>query len=82
MTTYHPHLWKRASWQKRTRYYHCELRQNLFADWIVVRSWGDNRSNRGREMEHICDNFEEAKTLFNEVEIRRKKRHYKIVSHR
>lgn len=80
MITYQSHLWKSASWQRDTRYYTCELRQNLFGEWIVIRSWGDIRSKRGRQMENQCDSFSGAEKAFEEVTKRRKYRRYQLVS--
>lgn len=80
MIEYDAHLWKSAFWRKQTRYYFCELRQNLFGEWIVVRSWGDIRSKRGRKIEQYCDSFAAADALFQAVEKRRKYRQYQLVT--
>ena len=80
MNTYKSDLWKSSFWRRKTRYYSIELRQNLFGEWIVVRSWGDIRSKRGRQMEQVCDSFESADSAFNEAEKRRQIRKYKLVN--
>lgn len=80
MNTYKPDLWKSSFWRRKTRYYSIELRQNLFGEWIVVRSWGDIGSKRGRQMEQVCDSFESANSAFNEAEKRRKVRKYQLVA--
>ncbi len=80
MITYESHLWKAASWRRQTRYYHCELRQNLFCTWIVTRAWGDIRSHRGREMTVYSDSYVAACQVFCDVEKRRKNHKYELVT--
>ena len=29
--------WKRQDWHKGSRHYCCEVRQNLFGQWVVLR---------------------------------------------
>ncbi|VEP17779.1 WGR domain [Hyella patelloides LEGE 07179] len=80
MTTYNLHLWKSASWKKETRYYNCQLQQNLFGDWIIVRSWGAQSSKRGRTMEQVCDSYTSACSAFQGVAKRRIAREYQLVT--
>ena len=79
MVNYEANRWKSARWKKNTRYYHCDLKQDLFGNWIVQKHWGDNRSKRGRSMECCCENFEAAEKLFQQVIKRRKYRKYQLV---
>ena len=79
MINYQANRWKSAYWRKQTRYYNCELKQNLFGEWVIIRSWGDIRSNKGRQMEQYCDNFEGADKLFQQVTKRRQYRKYQLV---
>lgn len=80
MITYQSDLWRTASWRRGDRYYHCELKQNLFADWVVVRSWGTVGTRRGRQMESYCHSFEDAEAVFQTVIKRRKYRGYLLVN--
>ena len=80
MINYEQNRWKSAYWRKQTRYYNFELKQNLFGEWVIVRSWGDIRSKRGRQMEQSCDSFQGAEKLFQQVIKRRQYRQYKLVS--
>ena len=80
MISYQVNQWKSASWRRDTRYYHCELKQDLFGEWLILRSWGDVRSQRGRQMENRCNDLTEAEEVFKEVVKRRQYRKYKLVS--
>ena len=55
-------------------------KQDLFGEWLILRSWGDVRSQRGRQMENRCNDLTEAKKAFKEVVKRRQYRKYKLVS--
>lgn len=79
-TIYDARNWKSYYWRRETRYYVCELRQNLFGEWIIIRSWGDIRSKRGRQMEQVCDSLSSALQVFQEVEKRRTARRYQLVN--
>ncbi len=39
---YELELWQQSNWQKDTRFYCLELRQDLFGNWIVKRTWGSS----------------------------------------
>ncbi|MCC0178749.1 hypothetical protein I4641_17400 [Waterburya agarophytonicola K14] len=45
-----------------------------------MRSWGDIRSKRGRQMENRCNGFTEAEEVFKKLVKRRQYRKYKLVS--
>ena len=34
MISYQVNQWKSASWRRETRYYYCELKQDLFGEWL------------------------------------------------
>ncbi|MCC0178073.1 WGR domain-containing protein [Waterburya agarophytonicola K14] len=80
MTTYQTELWQTAYWRRGNRYYHCELKQNLFADWVLIRSWGTIGTKRGRQMENYCSSFAQAQETFKAVFKRREYRNYQLVS--
>ena len=82
MITYQPELWQTAYWRRGDRYYHCELKQNLFADWVVVKAWGTVGTKRGRQMENHCSSYVEAQKTFQAVFKRREYREYQLVSSR
>ncbi|MGB5635561.1 MAG: WGR domain-containing protein [Waterburya sp.] len=79
MNSYTSDRWKSSLWRRDTRYYTIELRQNLFGEWIVVRSWGDLGSKRGRQLEQVCDNIKSAELVFKKAEKRRITRKYQLV---
>ena len=77
--TYKSDRWKSAAWRRGTRYYYCQLQQDLFGNWIVCKSWGDVRSKRGREMIVNCACYDDAVQIFSAVEKRRKYRKYVMI---
>lgn len=76
MPSYLIDQWKSASWRRGDRYYHCELRQDLFGNWLVVRQWGGVSSGKWGAKEMLCTNYAEAEALFRTVAKRREKREY------
>ena len=43
--------WKRRDWHKGTRHSYCEVRQNLFGQWVVLRRWGKMSAMQGQSLE-------------------------------
>ncbi|MEO0808131.1 MAG: WGR domain-containing protein [Cyanobacteria bacterium J06643_4] len=68
--------WKRQDWLKNTRHYSCEVRQNLFGQWVVLRRWGRVSALQGQSLETLCDRYEQALNIFDGVVKRRAKRGY------
>lgn len=68
--------WLRQDWRKNTRHYSCELRQDLFGCWIVLRRWGRVNTLRGQSLEHSCDSYEEGAEILKAVAKRRAQRGY------
>ncbi len=68
--------WRRQDWCKGTRYYSCQLCQNLFGEWVVVRRWGRVSALRGQSREHLCHSYEEGLKLLVEIAKRRVQRGY------
>ena len=68
--------WKRQDWRKQTRHYSCEVRQNLFGQWVVLRRWGRVSAMQGQSIEVLCDRYEEGLEIFEAIEKRRAKRGY------
>ena len=71
--------WYRQAWLKGTRYYSCELRQNLFGLWVVLRRWGRVRAKRGQSLEHTCQSYQEGLTLVSAITKRRAQRGYRSI---
>ena len=69
--------WRRQDWCKDTRHYCCELRQNLFGQWVVVRRWGRISALQGQSLEHPCSSYEEGLEVLAKVEKRRSQRGYR-----
>jgi len=68
--------WKRQDWRKGTRHYCCEVRQNLFGQWVVLRRWGRVSAKQGQSLEHVCDRYEEGIEILQTVANRRTERGY------
>jgi len=68
--------WKRQGWRKQTRHYSCEVRQNLFGQWVVIRRWGRVSAVQGQCIEEVCDRYEEGVETFKAVAKQRAKRGY------
>ena len=68
--------WKRQDWRKNTRHYSCEVRQNLFGQWVVLRRWGRVSVLQGQSLETLCDRYEQALKIFDAVVKRRAGRGY------
>lgn len=52
--------WQRKDWRKGSRHYCCEVRQNLFGQWLVLRRWGRVSAIQGQCIEEVCDHYEEG----------------------
>lgn len=70
------HLWKRQDWRKGSRHYSCEVKQDLFGQWVVLRRWGRVSAANGQSREEICDLYEQGVEIFDAVAKRRRKRGY------
>lgn len=68
--------WLRRDWRKNSRHYSCELRQNLFGQWVVLRRWGRINALKGQSIEHVCASYDEGLKIMSAVEKRRARRGY------
>jgi WGR domain len=67
---------KSARWQRGDRFYRCEVREDLFGNWVVVRFWGGVNSGKRGTKETVCQSYAEAEALFEAVAKRRARRRY------
>ena len=74
--TYQVEQWQRKDWRKATRHYSCELRQNLFGEWVVLRRWGRVSAYHGQSLEHSCETYAEGLQILSVIEKRRLQRGY------
>jgi predicted DNA-binding WGR domain protein len=70
--------WRSLAWKREHRYYQAELRQDLFGNWIVMKTWGRIGSRLGGVKETLCRSYEEANSSFQTTVRRRKKRGYTL----
>ena len=76
MPAYQLDKWKSANGQRGNRFYRCEITQDLFGNWLVVRRWGAIDSRRWGSKDEVCQDYAEAQKLFGAVAKRREKRQY------
>ena len=77
--TYQVERWRRQDWRKGSRYYSCELCQNLFGQWVVLRRWGRVTALKGQSLEHPCVSYAEGEEILTKVAERRMQRGYRDV---
>jgi hypothetical protein len=68
--------WSRERWVTASRYYIVEVIQDLFGVWLVKRSWGSLRNQRGNSLSTPAESYEHACALLTEIEKRRTARGY------
>lgn len=73
---YQIEYWRRQDWRKGSRHYCCELRQNLFGQWVIERRWGRITALQGQSLEHLCESYAEGLKILGAVEKRRSQRGY------
>ena len=69
--------WQRQDYRKGGKHYCCELKQNLFGRWVVVRRWGRVTAFQGQSLEHSCESYDEGLEVLSMVAKRRAKRGYR-----
>ncbi len=72
--------WLQSQWRRDTRFYTLTMKQNLFGEWIVTKTWG-SAVNRGfgKSKDLNCPNYYAALTTYVKLQERREKRGYKRV---
>ena len=75
--SYQLERWQRQDWRKATKHYCCELKQDLFGQWVVIRRWGRVSALQGQSLEHPCRSYEEGLEVLAKVEKRRTQRGYR-----
>ena len=74
--------WQLRSWRRPAdgRFYHAELRQDLFGAWILIQRWGTLYSHRGRTLETSCSDYEVGLNRLQDIAQRRHQRGYELDS--
>ena len=68
--------WCKKRWTTSTRYYVAEIKQDLFGAWLLERSWGGLRNHRGSQKSTLINDYDQALSLLQNIEKRRKARGY------
>lgn len=74
---YQLELWQRSIWQKDTRFYTVELCQDLFGNWIVLKTWGSAvKLDFGRSNSLVCPDYQTGLIEYQKHLLKRNKRGY------
>ncbi|MEH6627882.1 MAG: WGR domain-containing protein [Motiliproteus sp.] len=65
-----------AVWRKQEHYFIVRLSQDLFGDWVVIRSWGNLNNNLGGCKQDVISCQQKALSLFDSISQRQLKRGY------
>lgn len=72
-----PQFWQ---WKSEERYYTIRLQRDLFGEWSLIKSWGGLRNKLGSYSIEICETYESAMETIRKTDLKRKKRHYNLLS--
>lgn len=61
---------------KKRRYYHVAICQDLFGDWVLVKTWGSLDSKRGNIQTELLDSMQDGETRLVDITKRRLQRRY------
>ncbi len=67
--------WENPSSQ---RYYQLYLEQDLFADWVLIKLWGRRGTKLGGKQQVVCQTYEQALQLIDQIKNIRKRRGYML----
>ena len=67
-------------WRKQQHYFIARLSQDLFGDWVLVRSWGNVHNNLGGCTQDVIQCEHEALKRFQTVNKRQHRRGYIEIS--
>lgn len=76
MPVYQLEHWKTQRWQKGTRYYICQVKQDLFGTWLACSEWGGLYVGRRRLREEPFESYTAALARFEQINRHRQKRGY------
>lgn len=76
MNPYETEQWLTSRWEKATRYYEAHVQQDLWGEWLVVRTWGGKGSRRGGIKAELCATRKEACARFERIAQLRQRRGY------
>jgi predicted DNA-binding WGR domain protein len=77
-TTEGQEMGTRLRWTSPTRHYTAAVHQDLFGDWVLVRSWGGQGSFRGGHRVRVAADREQALQWLSREARRRERRGYRL----
>lgn len=68
-------------WENKSneRYYNAVLTQDLFGDWVVIKSWG-SKARRGGSKTFLCASYGEGINYLEKMNKLRERRGYGLLS--
>jgi hypothetical protein len=66
-------------WETKTRYYTVYLRQDLFCEWILERSWGGRYNRRGGEKVVLCSSYQDGLGRIEKLYKLKQKHRYEVI---
>ena len=76
MPTYQTNQWLEVRWQKESRYYYAQIKQDLFGDWILTKVLGGYGTKRGGQRTELCKDYADALLKLGSLQKLRKQRKY------
>ena len=80
MTSYDVDTWQHLRWHKDTRYYHAQLHQDLWGQWVLTCAWGRRNSKLGQVRHTPCETYQQGLDLLQATIKRRQQRGYSLVT--
>lgn len=68
-----------SRWERDTRYYELCLQQDLWGDWLLMRTWGKRGTAMGQIRCELCPDYVCGVSRYRDSVITRGKRGYVIV---
>ncbi len=78
--TYELDKWLQSKWQRGTRFYTLNLRQNIYGSWVITKTWGSAVTRGfGQSKDLDCPDYQAGLATYYQLQQRRQKRGYKRV---
>ena len=74
-----PHLWKKFTFETKTKYYIMILQQDLFRDWCIMKFYGGKRNKLGNSIIESCNSYKDALSRIEGIKKRHKAHKYKLI---
>ena len=72
--------WQQCRWHRGMRYYDVHLQQDLWGEWLLIRTWGYRDRGQGRTVHTYCESYGQAATILYRTIQRRDREGYRPVT--